>query len=485
MLLTADLILQFQRCSRRAFLDTHGDPQIQDPRSDYLSKIIKDSQLHRRQVLNGYTSDRIAYPPGDWHRGAQATQAAMAQGVAHIENGVLLVTTDSGITLLSRPDLLTRYPGQSTWGNWCYALTNIKLGKRPKLEYQLAIAFDAYVLATLQGEEVPTAGLILREKGWYEVDLDRVQPQMEATLAACIETLQAEEAPAVFIARNRCGLCPWLSHCYEIAQAEAHLSLLPGVTPNRYAQLKLLGLTTVEALATSSVASLEMLPGFGPEVAEKMVRQAQATLHGRAIARIVRTFNLHREIPTAGIELYFDIEAEPDMNLAYLLGVLAVDRAAGQHQFHALLAETPEEEGQVWQKFLDLVGRYPHAPIFHFCPYEATTIKRLGELYNTPESQIEPILHRCVDLHDRTVRTVTLPVESYALKSIARWLGFTWRDSDATGAQAVCWYGNWLATGDRTHLTAITRYNEDDCWAMYHLKNWLIEFLSPALAHTA
>ncbi|MBD0363688.1 MAG: ribonuclease H-like domain-containing protein, partial [Coleofasciculus sp. C3-bin4] len=46
-----------------------------------------------------------------------------------------------------------------------------------------------------------------------------------------------------------------------------------------------------------------------------------------------------------------------------------------------------------------------------------------------------------------------------------------------TGSQCVCLYDQWLKTGDRSLLDVILRYNEDDCRATYHLKNWLVDFL--------
>ncbi|MCU0534574.1 MAG: ribonuclease H-like domain-containing protein, partial [Hydrococcus sp. Prado102] len=46
-----------------------------------------------------------------------------------------------------------------------------------------------------------------------------------------------------------------------------------------------------------------------------------------------------------------------------------------------------------------------------------------------------------------------------------------------SGDQCVCWYDRWLQTGDRSFLVAILRYNDVDCRATFHLKNWLVEFL--------
>jgi predicted RecB family nuclease len=75
-------------------------------------------------------------------------------------------------------------------------------------------------------------------------------------------------------------------------------------------------------------------------------------------------------------------------------------------------------------------------------------------------------------------RTAALPIESYTLKLIAKWLGFEWRNSAANGAQAICWYSQWLETSDPQFLNDIVLYNEDDCLATYRVKDWLTQFLS-------
>nr|WP_264308785.1 TM0106 family RecB-like putative nuclease [Nodosilinea nodulosa] len=163
----------------------------------------------------------------------------------------------------------------------------------------------------------------------------------------------------------------------------------------------------------------------------------------------------------------------------YLHGVLVVNHRTGETNFHALLAETHREERRAWNDFLDLVHAYPYAPVYHFCPYEAQTVRKLGQFYGTPHRHTEALLDRFFDVHKCITDGVTLPIESYALKHIARWMGFNWRDEGANGAQSICWYNAWSETGDRTYLDAILRYNEDDCRATYHIKDWLVRFAEP------
>ncbi|MBG1243490.1 TM0106 family RecB-like putative nuclease [Nostoc sp. NZL] len=476
MLINAELLLQYQRCKRRTFLDIHGDKSQRDAPNELLRKLQQDKIAHQLNALAQMTYHQPDYSYGNWEKGEKATLELMERGVEYIYKGVLLTTYSEGYTLLSRPNLLVRQPGQSRFGEWMYVPASIELGKRPKQEYQVVAAFHAQVLATVQGVVPETASLILRTKNTnYAVDLFKWTPRMQHILEEFIQVLELANPPEVFISRQKCNFCHWYSQCYAIAQSEKHLSLLPGVTPLRYTQLQDLAITTLESLANTSPATLENLLGFDREVAPKLVVQAQSALEKRPLI-LPYPLPIEDITFTAPIELYFDIEAQPDLDLNYLLGVLVVDRQANTEQFYSFLADKPEDEELVWQQFLDLVWQYPEAPIYHFCVYEFDTVKRLAKLYNTPNSLVRPLLSRFVDVYEQLTQSVALPVESYALKAIARWLGFEWREKEASGAKCIYWYDQWLETGDRTLLEIIQSYNEDDCRATLRVKDWLVNF---------
>ncbi|MEH2303693.1 MAG: TM0106 family RecB-like putative nuclease [Nostoc sp.] len=477
MLINAELLLQYQRCKRRPFLDIHGDKSQRDDPNELLRKLQQDKSAHQLSFLANLTYHQPDYPYENWERGEAATLELMQRGVDYIYKGVLLATYSEGYTLLSRPNLLVKQPGQSRFGDWMYVPAGIELGKRPKQEYQVVAAFHAQVLATVQGVVPEIAWLLLRRTNdrSYAVDLFKWMPRMQQILEEFIQVLELPNPPEVFISRQKCNLCHWHSQCYAVAQSEKHLSLLPGVTPIRYTQLQALAITTLESLANTSPNTLENLLGFDREVAPKLVVQAQSALERRPII-LPYPLPIKDITFTAPIELYFDIEAQPDLDLDYLLGVLVVDRLANTEQFYSFLADKPEDEELVWQEFLDLVWQYPEAPIYHFCVYEFDTVKRLAKLYNTPYASVRPILNRFVDVYEQLTQSVALPVESYALKAIARWLGFEWREKEASGAKCIYWYDQWLETGDRTLLEIIQSYNEDDCRATRRVKDWLVNF---------
>jgi predicted RecB family nuclease len=476
MLINAELLLQYQRCKRRSFLDIHGDKSQRDAPNELLRKLQQDKIAHQLSALAQVTYHQPDYSYGNWENAEKATLELMQRGVEYIYKGVLLANYSEAYTLLSRPNLLIKRPGKSGFGDWMYVPASIELGKRPKQEYQVVAAFHTQVLATVQNFAPETAWLILRTKDRnYPVDLLKWTPRMQQILEEFIQVLELSNPPEVFISRQKCNLCHWYSECYAIAQSEKHLSLIPGVTPIRYTQLQALAITTLESLANTSPSNLENLPGFDRQVAPKLVLQAQSTLEKRPLI-LPYPLPIKEVTFTAPIELYFDIEAQPDLDLDYLLGVLVVDRQANTEKFYSFLAEKPEDEELVWQQFLDLVWQYPEAPIYHFCVYEFDTVKRLAKLYGTPHSLVRPVLNRFVDVYEQLTRSVALPVESYALKAIARWIGFEWRDKEASGAKCIYWYEEWLETGDRTLLEIIQRYNEDDCRATHKVKDWLVNF---------
>ena len=496
MLISDHLLLNYKRCNRRTFLEIYGNPQHQDPEKDFLLKLKRENQTHIHNVIaaRSLACHQPSASRREWQLNAQQTLELMQQGVDCITKGTLslgynewqlnnnLVPIEShwqdwlsNVIFTARPSLLLKQPGTSRFGDWQYFPVNIKLGRKAKPEYKLIAAFHARILRLVQ-EQMPTRSqLILKEHNEHHVNLEHGLIKMQHTVAECLAMLAERYQPEVFISRQRCSLCSWYGHCHGVAKSTQHLSLVPGVTPKRYEYLQQLGIDTVESLVEVSETELGETLGYG--TAQQLKQQIFAIQSDRALVRSSFDLINTQPIPSGMIELYFDIEAEPERQTDYLLGVLLVDRTNNSEQFHPFLAENLEDEGKIWQEFLDFVTLYPDAPIFHYSEYEADTIKRLARLYGTPKEQKKEILSRLVDLHYWVTKAVIFPVESYSLKALANWIGFYWRETTGSGDQSVCWYDSWLATQDRALLESILSYNEDDCRATRHLKDWLLDFL--------
>jgi uncharacterized protein len=62
--------------------------------------------------------------------------------------------------------------------------------------------------------------------------------------------------------------------------------------------------------------------------------------------------------------------------------------------------------------------------------------------------------------------SVEFPTWDKSIKTLAKYLGFQWRDPNPSGAASIEWYDRFVQTGDRDLLQRILDYNEDDCRAM-------------------
>ncbi|MEY2832657.1 MAG: hypothetical protein RLZZ574_1915 [Cyanobacteriota bacterium] len=499
MLISDHLLLNYKRCNRRTFLEIFGNPQERDPAKDFLLKLRRENQTHLRNVIEArsLTPHRPQSSRHDWQLNTKQTIELMQQGVDCIVGGTLSVShaqwqsaipaifnpqitnnqADSfaKIIFTAAPSLLIKQSGASIFGNWEYIPINIKLGRKPKPEYKLIAAFHAQILAIIQERIPERSQLILKEHNSYQINLAHGLTKMQETVAECLIMLTEQNEPEVFISRQRCSLCSWYGYCHQVAKSTEHLSLIPGITPKRYEYLQSIGVNTVQSLIDISATSLEETLGY--ETTHQLKQQISAIKSDRPVVRSSFDLVNTQPIPSGAIELYFDIEAEPERQTDYLLGVLLVDRTNNSEQFHAFLAENLEDEGKIWQEFLDFISLYPDAPIFHYSEYEADTIKRLAKLYGTSREQKKDILSRLVDLHFWVMASVIFPVESYSLKALANWIGFYWRETTGSGDQSVCWYDQWLITQDRTLLDLILSYNEDDCRATRYLKDWLLDFM--------
>jgi uncharacterized protein len=92
MLLTDDLLLDYKRCQRRAYLNLYGDSRDKDPERDFRLLLRLESRDHVRTVLRESYPHHLVPSTDRRERGALAreTENLMRRGVPCIFQGVLL-----------------------------------------------------------------------------------------------------------------------------------------------------------------------------------------------------------------------------------------------------------------------------------------------------------------------------------------------------------------------------------------------------------
>ena len=57
------------------------------------------------------------------------------------------------------------------------------------------------------------------------------------------------------------------------------------------------------------------------------------------------------------------------------------------------------------------------------------------------------------------------PTRDRSIKTLARYLGFSWRDPNPSGAASIEWYDRWCTHRTPELKQRILNYNQDDCCA--------------------
>ena len=116
--------------------------------------------------------------------------------------------------------------------------------------------------------------------------------------------------------------------------------------------------------------------------------------------------------------------------LEYLFGYVAVNGDV-QQEYTGLWALSYEEEKRIFEQFVDWVMErwetHPDMHIYHFAPYEPSAMKRMMGRHATREEEVDRMLRAglFVDLH-RVVRGgLRAGVESYSIKELEKFFGYT------------------------------------------------------------
>ena len=179
------------------------------------------------------------------------------------------------------------------------------------------------------------------------------------------------------------------------------------------------------------------------------------------------------DLPLSEIELFFDIETDPMRDVCYLHGFVKRDNQKNNTEtFYYFYADEPTQECEK-QAFKDAFGFIRESQpcmIYYYSKYERTIWRKLQKRYPDIASaeEIEDIFstENSVDLYYDVVKPKTeWPTRDFSIKTLASYLGFSWRDTDPSGASSIEWYHRWVESKDKTIRNRILKYNEDDCVA--------------------
>jgi predicted RecB family nuclease len=357
-------------------------------------------------------------------------------------------------------------------------IRDVRLAHRPekKRENRVRAAFAGWLAEQLSGRKVVRLEIVNGLGRVVEVSAEP-EAALAALAARALELMGDSPEPDLLLAHSHCQHCAHYTHCWDRAEAEHRIEVVPMVTRVRAELLHAEGVRTFDELAERTADSFA-----DPDL------RAHAPLllaEARAFATAAPVWLRDPGLPLDRTPVWFDVESDSDGELAtvpvYLWG-LAVEN--DEPRAEAVLAElTSAGDRDAWRRFvaraLEVFRRHPDAVWVHWHNAEPMWLERYIARHGAPDEFVSRV-HApgaMFDLHRALERAVRLPLRSTSIKFVAPWLGFAWSNPDADAAWSTAQLHRAYETDDpveRERLLAdVARYNADDLWAMRAVWRWM------------
>jgi uncharacterized protein len=419
-----------------------------------MRKMADDGVTHEKQILDKThcyvlhtVNDAAAY---------QQTIECMKRGESNIYGGTVIFEN-----FIGRPDILKKVSGKSSFGKFSYEAVDIKSGKHLKEEYRMQIMFYSYILEKIS-EKAPIHGRVINSEN-KELVFDTADEKTRFN--EIFEKIKLiingkDEHPVIC---SRCSECVWKEFCFEKAKEIQDLSLIYRLTRVQKNSLLDKGIKTLSDLAKANISTLS-------DDVLSVEQLKRFKIHANVLLKNEAYFIEKPKLPKSKVEVFLDVECENDLGVDYLYGVLI--RSDGVEKYIPFWADGPADERRMWQDFCDFLITLEDFKIYHYTHYEVQSIVNLTKKYGIDTQLKKRIDGNMIDLFKYIDGKILLPIYTYSIKSIAKWLGFSWSSPKAGGAQSMVWYQKWTL-GDKTMKDIIIEYNRDDCEATKIVFDWL------------
>ena len=461
-------------------LDLCGNPDEKDPVSVFVQLLWEKGNAFEREVVGNL---RVAFTDLSSYSNEEkeeATKEAIRRGDALIYSGRIKAGD-----LLGEPDLLRRQNGG-------YVAGDIKSGAgeegasdledgKPKKHYavQLALYTDILEKLKVSGGRTPFVWDIHGDEITY--DLDALQGKRDPTtlwsiyqdVLTQVISITGKTEQTLPAYSSTCKLCQWRTVCLNAVNETKDLTLIPELGRSRRDAMspRIKNLPELASVDISSLmrGSRTVFPGIGPDSLEKF--QARARLQMIPDSSPYSTEPI--SLPVSDTEVFFDIETDPMRDVCYLHGFIERRRQDnGTEKYRPFFASspTPADEEKAFVGAWKYIQSSRPCVIYYYSKYERTIWRKLQNKYPhvVTAEEIEDLFSsaQSIDLYFDIVKPKTeWPTRDYSIKTLAYYLGFSWRDTDPSGASSIEWYHRWVETQDEAIRERILQYNEDDCIA--------------------
>jgi predicted RecB family nuclease len=451
--ITRDIVEAYLSCKYKGYLKLAGQ---QGNRSDYESLLAESRDVVRQRAI-----DKIIarHSEKEVERDLALTPAALKRGAAILIN----VTLEEECVSLTF-DGLQRVPGPSKLGDFHYVPVLFCEGRQVRKQQRALLDVYGLLIARLQGR-APGSGIIWhgQECRSTRVRLGHDPRKAERSLKE-LQQMQGDSVPPQLVLNDHCAICEFRQRCQQQAVQEDNLSLLRGLKEKEVKAYARKGILTVTQLAHT----------FRPRRKGKRA-PPRANRHLHALqALAVRDKKVYvfgtPQLPTSPVHVYLDIEGNPEEGFHYLIGLIIV--ATDKEERYSFWADTKDQEDDIFEQLLSIVGRYDDCSIYCYGGYERAFLKRMRKRAKT-KGPVDRLLKSLVNVLSLIYAHFYCPTYSNGLKEVGACLGCAWSEPDASGIQSIVWRRRWEATRDEQWKQQLLTYNQEDCAALRRVTEFI------------
>jgi len=355
-------------------------------------------------------------------------------------------------SVYSNSCILERVRGGSALGTFHYVPVIFSPKEKLSKEDTLEIAYDGFVLETLQSRR-PEFGRVVHGDDFKIVRL-KIGAQIEKikNIVAKIKKIDLNN-PLKMILNRHCQICEFKNACRTKATEKDDLSLLTGIPLKEIETQNKKGIFTVTQYSYTFRPRKKFKKSYPFNLKALAIRENKIHIYGAP------------QIPTFGVQIYLDVEGDPERDFYYLIGIIIVQN--GIERRLAFWAEDKNREAAVFQEFIGCIRNYSEFKLYHYGSYEIKFLQRMRKGLNYEQSQIvDKILENAINVLSTVYSHVFFPTYSNGLKDIGTYLGFRWASPNASGIQSLIWRKQFETTNDQTIRNKLIEYNLEDCLAL-------------------
>ena len=469
-------------CGLRVFLRARGEPEAEP--GEFEQVLFRLGQRHEAKHLATFpqVADLRAVA---FDNRAQETMALVANGEAVLYQPVLknLATIDGALCeFVGEPDFLIRENGG-------YVVRDVKMARRVDNENHpeilLQLQFYGWLYRQVFGQP-PIRLEALNGQGEIVVVPDDGGVMVLAQMRELLRLKQLVQTPYTAIGWTKCNACGFHGYCWPKAEAAKDVALVYDVDQGLAVQLHNQGVENISQLLerfdVQSMSELKRPWGKGMQKVGKkagmILRRAQVLQTGR------ETLLQPPMIPHSDHYVMFDLEGMPphldELDKIYLWGMQVFGKTQGEFTpAVAGFGDKGDREG--WHQFLTkanaIFQEFGDIPFVHWHHYERTHIAAYIKRYGDSQGTADRVLRNLLDLLPIARASVLLPLSSYSLKVIEKYVGFKRTQEEFGGAWSMAKYIEATETEDETLrgqvMDQILVYNKEDLAATWTVFQWL------------